>query len=187
MVLGLALYGVAIALEVRSRLGLDPWDVFHQGLAERTNISIGMCVIVVGAVVMLLWIPLHQRPGVGTICNVVLIGASLNVALAHLEAPTSLIVRSSYLLIGIILCGIATGAYIGAGLGPGPRDGIMLGLARRGHSIRLARTVIELSVLSAGYFLGGRVGVGTVLFAASIGPIAHITIPFFSRTARTST
>jgi uncharacterized membrane protein YczE len=183
MFLGLALLGVAIAFEVRAGLGVDPWDVLHQGLARRTGISIGTWVAIVGGLVLLLWIPLRQRPGVGTVCNVVVIGASLNVVLAHLAAPTSSTGQWIYLVAGIVLCGIATGAYIGAGLGPGPRDGIMLGLARRGHSIRLARTVVEVSFLIAGYLLGGTVGIGTVLFALSIGPIAHVTIPFFARAA----
>jgi uncharacterized membrane protein YczE len=183
MLLGLCVYGVAIAFEVRARLGLDPWDVFHQGLARLTGLAIGTCVILVGGAVLLLWIPLRQRPGAGTICNVVVIGGTLNLMLEHLTTPTSILWRIAYLVLGIVLCGIATGAYIGAGLGAGPRDGLMLGIARRGHSIRIARTVIELSVLVVGFLLGGRVGVGTVLFAFSIGPIAHETIPFFARTA----
>jgi uncharacterized membrane protein YczE len=185
MLLGLCLYGVAIAFEVRARLGLDPWDVFHQGLARRTDLAIGTCVILVGAAVLLLWVPFRQRPGVGTICNVIVIGGALNLMLERLTTPVSILWRSVYLVLGIVLCGVATGAYIGAGLGAGPRDGLMLGIARRGHSIRIARTAIELSVLVAGFLLGGRVGIGTVLFAFSIGPIAHVTIPFFSRMAST--
>jgi uncharacterized membrane protein YczE len=181
MYLGLALYGIAIALEVRARLGLDPWDVFHQGLARVLGISIGTCVIVVGAVVLLLWIPLRERPGLGTLSNVIVIGAAINVALDVLPVPQGIALRLGTLVGGIVLCGIATGAYIGAGFGPGPRDGLMMGIARRGHSIRLARTLIEVSVLVIGFLLGGRVGLGTVLFAVSIGPIAHLTIPFFAR------
>jgi uncharacterized membrane protein YczE len=185
MYIGLALYGVAIALEVRARLGLDPWDVFHQGLAKLLGISIGTCVIVVGGVVLLLWIPLRERPGLGTISNVIVIGVSIDVALAYLPVPVDMALRFVTLVGGIVLCGIATGAYIGAGFGPGPRDGLMMGIARRGHSIRLSRTVIEVSVLVVGFALGGRVGIGTVLFAVAIGPIAHVTIPFFRRTVST--
>jgi uncharacterized membrane protein YczE len=185
MLLGLALYGVAIAFEVRARLGLDPWDVFHQGLARRTGISIGTCLILIGVLVLLLWVPLRERPGVGTVCNVIVIGVSLNLMLRYLGTPASLLGRSGFLALGIVLCGIATGAYIGAGLGAGPRDGLMLGLARRGHSIRVVRTVMEVTVLLAGFLLGGQVGVGTVVFALLIGPIAHVTIPFFSRTTST--
>ncbi|MFL5767874.1 MAG: YczE/YyaS/YitT family protein [Actinomycetota bacterium] len=185
MYLGLALYGLAIALEVRARLGLDPWDVFHQGLAKLLGISIGTCVILVGGVVLLVWIPLHERPGIGTISNVIVIGLGIDVALRYLPVPIGIPLRIATLVGGIVLCGIATGAYIGAGFGPGPRDGLMMGIARRGHSIRVSRTVIEVSVLVVGFLLGGRVGLGTVLFAVSIGPIAHVTIPFFRRTAST--
>jgi uncharacterized membrane protein YczE len=185
MYIGLALYGVAIALEVRARLGLDPWDVFHQGLARVLGISIGTCVIVVGGVVLLLWIPLHERPGLGTISNVIVIGVAIDVALGFLPVPNGMTLRLVTLVGGIVLCGIATGAYIGAGFGPGPRDGLMMGIARRGHSIRLSRTVIEVSVLVVGFLLGGQVGLGTVAFAVSIGPIAHVTIPLFGRTTST--
>jgi uncharacterized membrane protein YczE len=185
MYIGLALYGVAIALEVRAGLGLDPWDVFHQGLARVLGISIGTCVILVGGIVLLLWIPLRERPGLGTISNVIVIGLGIDVALGYLPVPNGIALRIVTLVGGIVLCGIATGAYIGAGFGPGPRDGLMMGIARRGHSIRVSRTVIEVSVLVVGFALGGRVGLGTILFAVSIGPIAHLTIPFFRRMAPT--
>lgn len=177
---GLLLFGASLALFVRSGLGLDPWDVLHQGLARQTNLAIGTWSILVGAVVLLLWFPLRQRPGIGTVCNVVLVGLSLNAVLDVVPAPHGLAVRWLFLLGGIVLNGVATGAYIGAALGPGPRDGLMVGLANRGHSIRVVRTVIELTVLIAGFLLGGTVGIGTVLFAVSIGPLAHVTIPFFS-------
>ena len=177
---GLVLYGTSQALLVRARLGLDPWDVFHQGLHRQTGLAIGTWTIVVGAAVLLLWIPLRQRPGVGTLCNVVLIGLSLNVMLGVIPTPHELALRWVYLVAGIALCGVATGAYIGADMGPGPRDGLMVGLANRGHSLRLVRTAIELTVLLTGFLLGGTVGVGTVLFAVTIGPIAHVTIPAFS-------
>lgn len=181
---GLVAYGASIALQVRARLGLDPWDVFHQGLSRHAGLAIGTCTIVVGAAVLLLWIPLRQRPGVGTVCNVIVIGVAVNAFLRVLPTPHALAIRWIDLLAGILLCGLATGAYIGAGLGPGPRDGLMVGLARRGPSIRLVRTSIELSVLFAGYLLGGTVGIGTLLFAVSIGPLAHVTIPLFARAAR---
>jgi uncharacterized membrane protein YczE len=180
LLFGLVLFGVSEALLVRSDLGLDPWDVFHQGLSRQTNLAIGTWSIIVGAAVLLLWIPLRQRPGIGTVSNVVLIGLTLNVVLDFMPVPHTLALRWACLIAGIILCGVATGAYIGAALGPGPRDGLMVGLGRRGHSIRVVRTAIELAVLVTGFLLGGTVGVGTVLFAVSIGPIAHVTIPAFS-------
>jgi uncharacterized membrane protein YczE len=132
-------------------------------------------------VVLLLWIPLRQRPGIGTVCNVVLVGATMDLVLGHVSPPHSLGVRIACLLCGVFLNGVATGAYIGAGLGPGPRDGLMTGLAARGHSIRVVRTGIELTVLATGWFLGGTVGVGTVLYALSIGPLAHVFVPLFAR------
>jgi uncharacterized membrane protein YczE len=181
MLIGLNAFGMSIALQVRANLGLDPWDVFHQGIARRTGLSIGTCVIMVGAVVLAVWIPLRLRPGIGTISNVVVIGLAADMALRVLPGPSGITLRFAYLVCGIVLCGVATGAYIGAGLGPGPRDGLMVGLAKRGHSIRVVRTFIEISVLLFGYVLGGSVGLGTILFALAIGPIAHVAIPFFSR------
>jgi uncharacterized membrane protein YczE len=178
---GLLLFGASLALLVRSRLGLDPWDVFHQGLAIQSGIPIGTVTILVGAVVLLLWIPLGQRPGIGTIANVILVGLSLDATLAMIPAPNDLGVRWTYLVAGIVLNGIASGAYIGAALGPGPRDGLMVGLANRGHSLRVVRTTIELTVLVVGWLLGGTVGIGTVLFAVTIGPVVHVTIPAFTR------
>ena len=169
-----------MALLVRARLGLDSWDVLHQGLSRHTHVAIGTWAIVVSVVVLLLWVPLRQRPGVGTLCNVVLVGVSLNAALEVLPTPNGMGLRWVYLLGGILLNGVATGAYIGAGLGPGPRDGLMVGLARRGHSIRVVRTAIELTVLLAGFLLGGTVGIGTLLYAVSIGPLAHLMIPVLS-------
>jgi uncharacterized membrane protein YczE len=180
LLVGLLLYGTSAALQVRSDLGLGPWDVLHQGLARHTNLAIGTWSILVGAAVLLLWIPLRQRPGIGTVCNVVLIGLSLDAVLSILPLASGLPQRWLYLGAGIVFCGVATGAYIGAGLGPGPRDGLMVGLAGRGHSLRVVRTSIELTVLIAGALLGGTVGVGTVLYAVSIGPLAHLTIPAFS-------
>src|SRR5689334_11251699 len=167
---GLWLYGLAAALQVRSGLGLDPWDVFHQGLSKHVGLAIGTVVILVGAAVLLAWIPLRQRPGLGTVSNVVLIGVSMNVSLELLTPMHVMAGRIGEMVGGIVLCGIATGMYIGAHYGPGPRDGLMTGLARRtGGSIRLVRTGIEVTVLAVGFVLGGRVGVGTVLYAVSIG------------------
>ena len=177
---GLWLYGLSAALMVRSGLGLDPWDVLHQGLAKHLGLAIGTVVIIVGAIVMLLWIPLRQRPGIGTISNAILVGVSLNVSLQVLPDVSSLSVRVVEMIGGVLLCGLATGMYIGADLGPGPRDGLMTGLARRtGRSIRLVRTGLELTVLVTGWLLGGTVGVGTVLFAVAIGPLVQLFLPRF--------
>jgi uncharacterized membrane protein YczE len=177
---GLVLYGISSSLLVLANLGLDPWDVFHQGLSKTFGLAIGTWAIIVGVVVLLLWIPLRQRPGLGTVSNVILVGLTMNVVLGHVHPPHQLSVRIAFLLVGVLLNGIATGAYIGAGLGPGPRDGLMTGLAARGHSIRVVRTGLELTVLVTGWLLGGRVGVGTVVYAVAIGPLAHIFIPLFS-------
>jgi uncharacterized membrane protein YczE len=178
--IGLVVYGLAGALQVRSRLGLDPWDVFHQGLARHLGLAIGTVVIVVGAAVLLLWIPLRQWPGFGTLSNAVLIGLAMNWSLDLLPAGAPLGWRVAEMVIGILLCGVATGMYIGAAFGPGPRDGLMTGLARRtGRSIRFVRTGIELTVLAVGWSLGGTVGIGTVVFALAIGPLAQFFMPIF--------
>ncbi len=177
---GLVLYGVSSSLLVLAGLGLDPWDVFHQGLSRTFGLAIGTWAIIVGVVVLLFWIPLRQKPGLGTLSNVVLVGLTMNVVLGQVSPPHLLSVRIACLLCGVLLNGIATGAYIGAGLGPGPRDGLMTGLAARGHSIRVVRTGLELTVLAVGWLLGGTVGVGTVVYAVAIGPLAHVFIPLFS-------
>jgi uncharacterized membrane protein YczE len=179
--LGLVLYGISSSMLVLATLGLDPWDVFHQGLSRAFGLSIGTWTIIVGFVVLLLWIPLRQRPGIGTVSNVVLIGLIMNVVLGHFHPPHALVARVGLLVCGVFLNGVATGAYIGAGLGPGPRDGLMTGLAARGHSIRVVRTSIELAVLGTGWLLGGTVGIGTVVYALSIGPLAHVFVPLFAR------
>jgi uncharacterized membrane protein YczE len=179
--LGLVLYGFSTSLLVLSGLGLAPWDVLHQGLAKHSNLAIGTWSIIVGLAVLLLWIPLRERPGIGTVSNVVFIGGTMDVVLAHLSPPHELWLRIVCLVVGVFLNGVATGAYIGAGLGPGPRDGLMTGLARRGHSIRVVRTSLEVSVVVIGWLLGGTVGVGTVAYAVCIGPLAHVFVPFFSR------
>jgi uncharacterized membrane protein YczE len=179
---GLVLYGVSMALMIRSSLGLDPWDVFHQGLAEATGLRFGWIVNIVGAAVLLLWIPLRQRPGIGTISNVIVIGLAVDAALTVLPAAGPIYARMGFLIGGIVLNGVATGLYIGARLGPGPRDGLMTGLVARkpGRSIRLVRTGIEVTVLAIGWLLGGTVGLGTVLYAVAIGPLAHLFIPLLT-------
>ncbi len=174
---GLALYGVSDAMLVLAGLGLDPWDVLHQGLSRSLGLQVGTWSILVGAIVLLAWMPLRQRPGLGTVCNVVVIGLVINLTLAVVPAPHGLALRSGVLVAAVLLNAVATGAYIGAGLGPGPRDGLSTGLAARGHSLRVVRTTIEIFVLAAGWMLGGTVGVGTVLYALTIGSLTHVTIP----------
>lgn len=174
---GLGLFGLSLALMVNSKLGLDPWDVFHQGLAQETGLRLGQVVIIVGAAVLLLWIPLRQRPGIGTLSNVLVVGLAVDATLALLPDPHALTSRVAFLVAGIVANGVATALYVGAGLGSGPRDGLMIGLARRGLSLRLVRTAIEVSVLAAGWLLGGTVGVGTLLYAFSIGPLVHVLLP----------
>ena len=174
---GLVLYGFSDALMLLAGLGVDPWDVFHQGLSRRFGLGVGTWAIIVGAVVLALWIPLRQRPGFGTLSNVIVVGAVIDLCMATIPAPHGLTLRTTFLLFGVGLNGVATGAYIGAGLGPGPRDGLMTGLAARGHSIRVVRTVLEVAVLAGGWVLGGTVGIGTVVYALAIGPLAHIFIP----------
>jgi uncharacterized membrane protein YczE len=178
--LGLPLYGFSVALLVESNLGLDPWDVFHQGVARQTGLAIGTVTVAVSAVVLLLWIPLRQLPGLGTLSNAILVGLAMNVILEWLPRPETLGPRIGFLVTGIFLNGVATGLYIGAGLGPGPRDGLMTGLARGGRSIRAVRTLLEIVVLGLGWVLGGTVGAGTVAYALSIGPLAHVFIPLFA-------
>ncbi|MFE9258053.1 YitT family protein [Streptomyces sp. NPDC006879] len=178
---GLVLYGASSALMVRAGLGLDPWDVFHQGLAERLGLSIGMVSIAVGALVLLLWIPLRQRPGLGTVSNVFVIGLCVDATLALVPPPHGLPAQGCMLAVGILLNGASCGLYIAACFGPGPRDGLMTGLHRRtGRSLRLVRTGIEVTVLAAGFALGGTVGVGTVLYAVAIGPLAQFFLGFFA-------
>jgi uncharacterized membrane protein YczE len=185
LLVGLALYGLSIALLLRSDLGLDPWDVFHQGVAFRTGLPIGAVVILASVVVLLLWIPLRQRPGIGTVANALLVGVFVEVALAVLPTAGHLGWRILLLGCGILLNAVATGLYLSAGLGPGARDGLMTGLAARGVPIRRARTGVEVVVLAIGWLLGGTVGVGTVLYALSIGPLAHVFIPLFARSPKT--
>jgi uncharacterized membrane protein YczE len=182
---GLILYGVGMALMVESRLGLTYWDVFHQGLSQVTGLSFGLVVILLGIPILLLWIPLRQRPGFGTVANLLVIGFVVDAALAVIpDAP--LWVRAVYLISGILVIGMGTGLYIGARMGPGPRDGLMTGIVARFPrlSIRLVRTVLELTVLGLGWLLGGTVGLGTLAFALAIGPLAQLFIPMFTVPAR---
>lgn len=180
--LGLALYGISMALLIRSGLGLGPWDVFHQGLARHTGLNFGWVVILVGSVVLLLWIPLRQRPGFGTVANIVVIGLGVDLALAWLAPAGSWATRITFLVSGVVLNGVASGLYIGSRLGPGPRDGLMTGLTGRFPrlSIRVVRTGIEVFVLALGFLLGGTVGVGTVVYALAIGPLVHFFLPIFT-------
>jgi uncharacterized membrane protein YczE len=183
---GLVLYGASAGLVLLSGLGNMPWDVLHQGLEVRTGIGTGLWVDIVGALLLLAWIPLRQRPGLGTISNVVVLGLVLQAMLAVFDEPHAMTARVALLAVGIVLNGVATGLYIGARFGPGPRDGLMTGIAARGHSLRVVRTGIELSVLVAGVVLGGTLGVGTVLYAVSIGPLAHVFVPLLTVPERAS-
>ncbi|WP_179381917.1 hypothetical protein [Streptomyces sp. SA15] len=178
---GLALYGASSALLVEAGLGLEPWNVLHQGLAELTGLTIGVVSIVVGAAVLLLWLPLRQRPGLGTVSNVFVVGIAMDGTLAAVPEAHTLAVRIPLLLVGILLNGAATGLYIAANFGPGPRDGLMTGLHRRtGRSIRLMRTAVEVAVVVTGFVLGGTIGVGTLLYAVSIGPLAQLFLRVFA-------
>jgi uncharacterized membrane protein YczE len=182
---GLVLYGTGMSLMIAANLGLDPWDVFHQGLSELAGLSFGVVVIVVGVFVLLLWIPLRQRPGLGTISNAIVIGLVVDAVNEVLPDPHSLWLRWTYAVVGILATGVASGLYIGARFGPGPRDGLMTGVAamwpgRWFAQIRVVRTAIEVTVLIVGWLLGGTVGWVTLLFAVSIGPLAHVMIPLLS-------
>lgn len=177
LLVGLTGYGFSMALMVRAGLGLDPWDVFHQGLAGRTGMTIGIASAVVGVAVLLAWIPLRNRPGVGTVANVIVIAITVDAGMALLPTPESLPVRVAMMLGAVVLNALSTVLYIGAGMGPGPRDGLMTGLvARTGLSVRLVRTSIEATVLAVGWLLGGTVGVGTVVYALGIGSLVQLFV-----------
>ncbi|MEU1949169.1 membrane protein YczE [Streptomyces melanosporofaciens] len=178
---GLVLYGASMGLQLRAAVGLDPWDAFHQGIAEHTPLSIGTVTVIVGLVALLLWIPLRERPGLGTVSNVMVLGPVMDATMWLIPEQESLAVRIPMLLFAIVLCGVATGLYISARFGAGPRDGLMTGLHRRtGWSLRLVRTGIELAVLATGFALGGSVGLGTVLFALTIGPLSQFFLRVFA-------
>lgn len=177
LIAGLVLYGATAGMIVLAQLGLDPWDVLHQGLARTLGLGIGTWAIIISLAVLLLWIPLQQRPGVGTVANAVVVGAVIDLLLALVHPPHELWVRVLLLAGGVGGNGLATGLYIGAGLGPGPRDGLSVGIAGRGHSMRVVRTGVEGTVLVTGLILGGTIGIGTLAYALLIGPITHVTIP----------
>lgn len=177
LLVGLVLCGLAVALMVEADLGLGPWDVLHQGIARRTGLSIGQAVILVGAVVLAAWFPLRERPGLGTVLNILVIGLVVDLGRAVLPEVAGLPLRVALLAASLPVFAIGSGLYIGAGLGSGPRDGVMTGLARRGWPVGVARAAIEFAVLVAGWALGGTVGIGTVVFATTIGPLVHVAIP----------
>ncbi|WP_374999693.1 YitT family protein [Aeromicrobium sp. CTD01-1L150] len=178
LMLGLVLYGVTMAMMVRSTLGLDPWDVFHEGLTQHVPLTFGQVVIATGVVVLLLWIPLRQRPGIGTLLNVIVIGLAADAGLAVIPEPDGIALQVLLLVGGVVGNGVGGALYIGARLGPGPRDGLWLGLVERtGRSVRFWRTVLEVTVLAAGFLLGGTVGLGTVLYALAIGPVVQFVLP----------
>lgn len=182
LLVGLYLYGVSMALMVRAGLGLDPWDVFHQGLSMRTGMSIGLASAVTGVMVLLMWIPLRNKPGIGTIANIIVIAIAVDSTLAWLPESPSMAIRVSFLIGGVALNAIATVLYVGAGLGPGPRDGLTTGLVHRtGRSVRLIRTIIEVLAVGTGWLLGGNVGVGTVLYALGIGPLIQLVLRLVPR------
>lgn len=179
---GLAFFGFSLGLVVRADLGLAPWDVFHQGVSQQIGWSLGTVIVATSFAVVLLWIPIRERPGIGTLANAILVGIWVDFSLWILpDELSSMALRLVVLVIGILVNGVATGFYIGARFGSGPRDGLMTGLAARGYSVRVVRTIIEAIVLVSGILLGGSIGIGTVLFAVAIGPIAHQAIPFFTK------
>ncbi|MEY2400717.1 MAG: hypothetical protein QOJ08_828 [Ilumatobacteraceae bacterium] len=169
---------------VAARLGLAPWDVFHQGVASHTGMSLGWVIEIVGFLLLLLWIPLRQRPGVGTILNALEIGLVVNLIGDHLPSTDRLVPRLAYVVGAVVVIAIGSGLYIGAGLGSGPRDGIMVGLAARGYSVRLTRTVLEAVVMAVGVALGGHIGIGTLAFTLGIGPLVHVLIPRLAMPSR---
>jgi uncharacterized membrane protein YczE len=178
---GLVLFGVSMALLVEGRLGVMPWDVLHQGLARRTGLSLGTMTIIVGAFVLLMWVPLRERPGLGTVSNVLVIGVAVDATLFLLPTPGAVAVRTAFVVGGILLNAVSTAMYIGARFGAGPRDGLMTGLVRRtGRSVGVVKTSIEVGVVGVGWLLGGTVGVATVAFALAVGPLVHVFLPRFT-------
>ena len=181
---GLAFFGFGITLFIRANLGLAPWDIFHKGLSEKLDVSIGLVIVGVGLLLLLLWIPLRQKPGVGTVLNALEIGFVVNLTKPLIGEPDQLMMRTLMVIAGVLVIALGSALYIGAGLGSGPRDGLMLGLSQRSIggrpiSIRAARTVIELTVMIAGLFLGGSIGIGTVIFMFGIGPLVQLVLPRF--------
>lgn len=178
--LGLVVFGVGIALMLQSGLGLPPWDVLHQGLTEELGLTVGIWSIIVSFVVLVLWLPLRERYGIGTLLNAIIIGVVIDLASLVIPQPGSVVLEVMMLAGGILSIGLASGMYIGANLGPGPRDGLMTAVARRGPSIRATRWGLEVVVLITGILLGGTFGVGTIAFALLIGPIVQFFLPRWS-------
>ena len=174
---GLALFAVGISLQMNANIGAPPWDVFHQGVSKQTEISVGKVIVMTGFILLLLWIPLKQKPGLGTILNALEIGLVADLALAIIPEPNNIFIRVVMAALGIVIVAVGTGFYIGSALGPGPRDGLMTGLAKRGIPIRIGRTAIEVTVLIVGLALGGQVGVATFAFAFGVGPLVHFFLP----------
>ncbi|MBC9935675.1 MULTISPECIES: YitT family protein [unclassified Leucobacter] len=186
LVPGLLLYGIADAFMIRAAIGVDSWTVFAQGISVHTGFGIGILTNLIGLAVLLLWIPLRQKPGIGTVLNILLVGPAIELGLWILPVPDALWLRVLYFAIGLVLLAFASGIYIGARLGPGPRDGLMTGIHLRfGTPIWIGRTAIELTVVAIGWLLGGNVGVGTLAFAVLIGPLCAFTLPLFDRRWRT--
>ena len=181
VVVGLVLYGFSCAVMIQAVLGIDPWDTLHQGISVITGVPFGVVVIIVGVGVLLLWIPLRQKPGIGTVLNVLIIGLTIDLFLGWLPVASGFTMGIVIFVIGLALNGLAIALYVGAGLGPGPRDGLMTGLVKRtGKPVWLVRTAIEVVVLGAGWAFGGIIGIGTVMYALGIGPIAHVLMPHFA-------
>ena len=181
---GLAFFGFGITLFIRANLGLAPWDIFHKGVSEKLDVSIGLVIVGVGLLLLLLWIPLRQKPGVGTVLNALEIGFVVNLTKPLIGEPDQLVMRTFMVIAGVLVIALGSALYIGAGLGSGPRDGLMLGLSQRSIggrriSIRVARTTIELTVMIAGLFLGGSIGIGTLIFMFGIGPLVQLVLPRF--------
>ena len=181
---GLAFFGFGITLFIRANLGLAPWDIFHKGLSEKLDVSIGLVIVGVGLLLLWLWIPLRQKPGVGTVLNALEIGFVVNLTKPLIGEPDQLVMRTFMVIAGVLVIALGSALYIGAGLGSGPRDGLMLGLSQRSIggrriSIRVARTTIELTVMIAGLFLGGSIGIGTLIFMFGIGPLVQLVLPRF--------
>lgn len=179
--IGLIICGLAFAIMLRALIGLDPWDAFHQGLSIITGVSIGTVVVIVGFAVLLLWIPLKQKLGIGTIMNAITIGIAINVFYAVIPPAPSYLIGIVYFIVGILINGLGISMYVGGGLGPGPRDGLMTGLVKRtGKPLWIVRTAIEVVVLGLGWAFGGSIGLGTVLYAFTIGPVVHVMLPWFN-------
>jgi uncharacterized membrane protein YczE len=180
LIIGLVLFGIGIAMMLQSGLGLPPWDVLHQGLTEQFGLTVGIWSIIISVVILVFWLPLREKYGVGTVLNAIIIGVVIDVGALVIPAPESMWWDVTLMLGGIFLIGLASGMYIGANLGPGPRDGLMTAIARRGVSIRVTRWGLEIAVLITGILLGGTFGVGTIAFALLIGPIVQFFLPRWS-------